>query len=271
MKTMQQNTQQNTQKKNSKKAKRTIGLGLTALVVAAGGAIGVGASQSDAAPGTVQTASASLNVRSGPSTNSAIVGTVAKGKRVNIICQTYGTAVSGTYRTSKIWDKIGPGRYVSDAFVYTGSNGFVAPKCGAPKPGNTGNTGNTGDKVTRKWGNTISYNTGAGGQCTWGAYKKFKEYSGVYPLVRGNAKDMAGNARANGWTVTYEPHAHAMVVFQPGVHGANRTYGHVAWVTSVHGKTVNIVEMNYKGKWIYNTRTVTDVSGMQYILAPKAR
>lgn len=250
-----------------KKATRSIGLGLAGLVVAAGGAIGVGASQSDAAPGTVQTASARLNIRSGPSTGASVVGSVAKGRRVNIICQTYGTAVSGTYRTSKIWDKIGPGQYVSDAFVYTGSNGFVAPKCGAekkpPAPSNDG--------LTRKWGNTIGYNTGASGQCTWGAYNKFKQYSGVYPLVRGNAKDMPGNARANGWTVTYEPHVNSMVVFQPGVHGANRTYGHVAWVTAVRGKTIDIVEMNYKGKYAYNTRSVTDMSGMQYILAPKAR
>ena len=60
-------------------------------------------------------------------------------------------------------------------------------------------------------------------------------------------------------------------VARTGVHGANRTYGHVAWVTAVRGKTIDIVEMNYKGKYVYNTRTVTDMSGMQYILAPKAR
>lgn len=251
-----------------KKTARNLGLGAAGLALAAGGAIGVGASQSDAAPGTVQTASATLNIRSGPSTNSPIVGKLAKGTKVDIKCQTYGSTVRGTYRSSRIWDKIGPGKYVADSYVYTGSNGFVAPKCGTEKtPTQTTNPGG----IKRAWGDVISYNTGAGGQCTWGAYKKFKEYSGVYPLIRGNAKDMAGNARAHGWTVTYTPQPHSMVVFQPGVHGANRTYGHVAWVTSVSGKTVRIVEMNYKGKWVYNTRTVTDVSGMQYILAPKAR
>jgi hypothetical protein len=81
------------------------------------------------APGTVNTAGANLNVRSGPGTSHSIVGSLADGAGVNIICQTTGTSVSGTYGTSNIWDRIGSGRYVPDAYIYTGSDGRVAPNC----------------------------------------------------------------------------------------------------------------------------------------------
>jgi hypothetical protein len=77
------------------------------------------------ASGTVNTAGAPLTVRSGPGTGYASVGTVADGARVTIACQTSGTTVSGTYGTSAIWDRIGSGRYVADAYVYTGYDGYV--------------------------------------------------------------------------------------------------------------------------------------------------
>ena len=39
--------------------------------------------------------------------------------------------MTGTYGTSTIWDRIGSGRYVSDAYVYTGHDGYVpgVPRC----------------------------------------------------------------------------------------------------------------------------------------------
>lgn len=60
-----------------------------------------------------------------------MVGSVADGATVHITCQTTGTTVTGTYGTSAIWDKIreGGAGYVSDAYVYTGSDGRVAPAC----------------------------------------------------------------------------------------------------------------------------------------------
>ncbi|MFG2057054.1 peptidoglycan DD-metalloendopeptidase family protein [Micromonospora sp. NPDC048930] len=81
--------------------------------------------------GTVNTAGADLTVRSGPGTNYTAVGSVADGTRVTIYCQTSGTTVTGTYGTSSIWDRIGTGRYVSDAYVYTGYDGYIpgVPRC----------------------------------------------------------------------------------------------------------------------------------------------
>lgn len=71
-----------------------------------------------------------LNVRSGPGTNYTIVRTLPEGAKVPIFCQRPGTTVTGPYGTSNIWDNIGSGEYVSDTYVLTGSDGYVAPRCG---------------------------------------------------------------------------------------------------------------------------------------------
>ncbi|WP_037681082.1 SH3 domain-containing protein [Streptomyces griseus] len=71
-----------------------------------------------------------LNVRSGPGTAYGIVRTLAEGAYVPIYCQTPGTTVAGPYGTSNIWDNIGNGEFVSDAYVKTGSDGYVASRCG---------------------------------------------------------------------------------------------------------------------------------------------
>ncbi|GAA4573675.1 hypothetical protein GCM10023176_39180 [Micromonospora coerulea] len=86
---------------------------------------------STTATGTVNTAGADLTVRSGPGTGYTAVGSVADGATVTIYCQTSGTTVTGTYGTSSIWDRIGSGRYVSDAYVQTGYDGYIpnVPRC----------------------------------------------------------------------------------------------------------------------------------------------
>ncbi|MET8246790.1 SH3 domain-containing protein [Streptomyces sp. NPDC005202] len=71
-----------------------------------------------------------LNVRSGPGTSYSIVRVLPEGASVPIYCQTPGSTVTGPYGTSTIWDNIGNGEYVSDAYVKTGSDGYVAPRCG---------------------------------------------------------------------------------------------------------------------------------------------
>lgn len=79
--------------------------------------------------GTVGTDSgAAVTVRSGPGTAYSAVGSVADGASVTIRCQTKGQSVTGKYGTTALWDQIGSG-YISDAYVYTGSDGQVAPNC----------------------------------------------------------------------------------------------------------------------------------------------
>lgn len=69
-----------------------------------------------------------LTIRSGPGTGFTAIGSVADGARVTITCQKTGQKVTGTFGTSTLWDKIGSG-YVADAYVYTGTDGRVAPNC----------------------------------------------------------------------------------------------------------------------------------------------
>ncbi|MFE6778601.1 SH3 domain-containing protein [Streptomyces sp. NPDC057702] len=71
-----------------------------------------------------------VNVRSGPTTTSPVVKVLAYNARVRIRCQRRGQNVSGPYGTSNVWDSIAPGQYVSDTYVRTGSDGYVAPSCG---------------------------------------------------------------------------------------------------------------------------------------------
>lgn len=124
----------------------------------------------------------------------------------------------------------------------------------------------------RAVGQTIGYNTGMPGQCTWGAMERFRAFSGRYAALAGNAKDWYRNARATGWSTSVRPQPNSMVVFQPGVQGAS-PYGHVGWVDRVvptrTGVAVHIWDMNGPGgpfstRWWWTTNT----PGMSYILAP---
>lgn len=83
----------------------------------------------DGYPGRVQTNGANLNVRSGPGTNYSIVGSLANGTHVTISCQITGEYIDGYYGRSNLWNKIGAGQYIPDAYTYTGSNGQIAPTC----------------------------------------------------------------------------------------------------------------------------------------------
>lgn len=94
-----------------------------------GGSTGGGSSGgTDTVVGRVNTAGAPLTVRSGASSSTSAVGSVADGATVRIRCQVRGQSITGTYGTSSLWDQIGTG-YVSDAYVSTGSDGQVAPTC----------------------------------------------------------------------------------------------------------------------------------------------
>ncbi|WP_410632299.1 hypothetical protein [Amycolatopsis sp. cmx-4-83] len=118
--------------------KRVAGVaGIAAAIALAGAAPAL------AATGTVHTDSGiALTVRSTPSTGGSAVGTIADGTAVTISCQTNGSTVDGKYGTSDIWDKVGDG-YISDAYVYTGSDGRVAPDCaGSTLSCTTAGTGN---------------------------------------------------------------------------------------------------------------------------------
>ncbi|MEV6962960.1 SH3 domain-containing protein [Streptomyces sp. NPDC051207] len=70
-----------------------------------------------------------VNVRSGPGTNYSIIKVLPEGTRVAINCQSPGTWITGPYGTTNIWDNIANGQFVSDAYVNTGSDGYIRPRC----------------------------------------------------------------------------------------------------------------------------------------------
>ncbi|MFH5230869.1 CHAP domain-containing protein [Antrihabitans spumae] len=245
----------------------------TAIALAAVGigvVTGVGEAHADSRVVTVNTGAGKINVREAPTTASNIVRTIPNRTRITILCHVRGANFSGgPYRvTTNIWNRLDNGGYVTDAMLETGSNNPVVPVCG---------DGQTSVSATssRATGLTRASNTGVSGQCTWGAYDKWFNASGRkhYPALAGNAKDWAASARAARWTVVDDAQARSIVVFQPGVHGADRPAGHVAWVDSVarrsDGLYITTTEMNATagpGKW--STRTIKDVPGMSYILLP---
>lgn len=84
-----------------------------------------------------------------------------------------------------------------------------------------------------------------GGQCTWYvAQSKYVPWGG-------NAGTWLYNSRAYGAKTGKKPKKGAIIVT------SESWYGHVGIVTKVKGDKVTIREMNYKGPWIQNTRTLS--------------
>jgi flagellar protein FlgJ len=69
------------------------------------------------AQATVYTAGGPLNVRAGASLATRVVTRLPDGSRVRVLCKVYGQSVRGPARRSAYWDRLGPGRYVADAYL----------------------------------------------------------------------------------------------------------------------------------------------------------
>ena len=133
----------------------------------------------------------------------------------------------------------------------------------------TSKSSSNGSAPSASSGMRSSYNWATPGQCTWGALNKWYQSEGYYPGGwTGNASAWAYGAASAGYTVSGIPRTRSIIVMQPGVYGASSA-GHVAWVTAVNGNQVTFIEMNaLAGPYNYNTRTITDISGIKYIYAP---
>lgn len=115
---------------------------LVGLTVALSGALTVASMpMADAATkvGTVTTAGAPLVVRAGASSSTAALRSLKNGTKVTLECYVRGQSVKGKWGTTTIWDRIAGGGYVSDGFIYTGTNNPVVPPCptAPPKPPTT--------------------------------------------------------------------------------------------------------------------------------------
>ena len=76
--------------------------------------------------------------------------------------------------------------------------------------------------------------------CTAWAHSKRRDL----PLTLSHARYWASRARARGFPVDAKPRVGDVMVLQPGVQGAHRRYGHVAYVIAVKGNLVTVSEMN---------------------------
>lgn len=85
-----------------------------------------------AGTGTARTGGTPLNMRKSPSSGSARVGTVANGGKVWIMCQVAGDNVTGTVRTTRMWNRLANNSYVSDAYIVRA--GFTVPSCSGSTP-----------------------------------------------------------------------------------------------------------------------------------------
>lgn len=84
----------------------------------------------DGPTGTIRTGSRKpINVRSGPGTSHPTSGMAAAGAHVTIQCTVWGEWVDGHLGSTPLWNKIGPGNFVSDAYTRTGTGKPVAPEC----------------------------------------------------------------------------------------------------------------------------------------------
>ena len=87
------------------------------------------------------------------------------------------------------------------------------------------------------------------GQCTWWASQLYYQLTGQFAGNWGNAADwLTGASSTPGWTVSSTPPTDrpSIMILQPGVQGADPTYGHVGVVTQVNDNgTVNVSNMNW--------------------------
>jgi surface antigen len=99
-------------------------------------------------------------------------------------------------------------------------------------------------------------------QCTWWVAQLRPDLP-LFPGKSGNALNWAKSAKLADFPVGVVPAVHAVAVFQPGQYGAGR-YGHVAYVTAVHGGKITISEDNFHGGHHPDKRTIAS-SGLEFI------
>lgn len=93
---------------------------------------------------------------------------------------------------------------------------------------------------------------------------------GGEPFFLGLAKTWGGVAQKAGYTVSSEPALGALVVWQPGVEGANAETGHVGYVESIEvaSGTFTTSEMNLGAPYRTGSRTLSTIAvpGRVFIL-----
>ncbi len=77
-------------------------------------------------------ANPSVVIRTGPSTTYKVIGAVPYRTRISVICTRRGKTMRGPYGRTNLWNKVsyrGKKGYITDAFLFTGTSGAIAPAC----------------------------------------------------------------------------------------------------------------------------------------------
>jgi flagellar protein FlgJ len=110
---------------------RRVILGSLLALCATGAVVSVTATVAEASVGaTIRTVTGAVKTRTGPTTKSTQVGTVANRARITIACRVTGEYVKGAVSRTTQWDRLTNGRYVSHAYVRSGA----IPVCPPPPP-----------------------------------------------------------------------------------------------------------------------------------------
>jgi surface antigen len=225
------------------------------------------------ARGTVSVANGfSLTVRRRPNPNAKKVRKLPNGHGVIIACQLQGAQVTGTFGTSRLWDKLIHGGYVSDTYINTGSDGRVAPSCppiGRPHPhhGHHPQQHHHGTPADVTLRNDYPYQSASPESVDpWGFYDRECTSFVAYRLNQlqgfnfsnrmqgghfGDGGNWDDNARSLGFKVNHRPTVGSVMVRDSG------TWGHVAIVAKVSKQRFLVEEYNHDVDHGYGQRWIS--------------
>jgi len=212
-----------------------------------------------------------LSVHRGPRAAAPVTRKLRNGARVRIVCQTTGDQMTGRFGTSRIWDKLAKGGYVTDTYVRTGSDGRVAPACPKPPSGGGGHHGGRPASIVGR--DDYPFRTDSPNDVDpWRFYKRECTSFVAYRLNKvmsfsnfmdgghfGNAMGWDENARRLGFRVNRRPTRGSVMVRNSG------TYGHVAMVARVRPGQILVEQYNAGGTHVYSKQWLSVASYMTFI------
>lgn len=209
-----------------------------------------------------------LSVRARPNKSARVLRRLAPGTRVRITCQTRGSRMTGRYGTSRVWDKLARGGFVTDTYVYTGSDGRVAPSC--KRRGGGGGDGRPASITMRddypwpaaSW-NEVDPWAFYKRECTSFVAFRLNKVMRFHNLMRGgrfsNAENWDENARRIGFRVNRRPRVGSVMVRNSG------TFGHVAMVAKVGRGRILVEQYNAGGTHDYSREWLPVSSVMTFV------
>ena len=224
------------------------------------------------APGKVDVnAGYTLTVRRAPRSGARKVRKLRDGANVRIVCQTQGERMTGTFGTTRLWDKLIHGGWVSDSYVFTGKDGRVAPSCAPrthahPKRKHHPRSRSKGTPRSVTLRNDYPFQAASPKDVDpWAFYyrectsfvafrlNKLKNFRFHNTMQGGRFSDGGhwdDNARALGFRVNNRPTVGSVMVRDSG------TWGHVAIVAKVERGRFLVEEYNHEVDHGYDQRWI---------------